>query len=55
MVEIHEHVEELKQEADKLEQEWQKKKLCGMMDWREKTQKKIQHWQQRVEHNRETW
>ena len=55
MMEIHQHVEELKQEADKLEQEWHKKKLCRMMAWREKTEKKIQHWQHRLENNKEAW
>ena len=55
MEENHQQVEELKLEADKLEQEWQKRKVCEMVEWKEKTQKKIQHWQHHLEHKKEAW
>lgn len=55
MEENHQHVAELKEEADKLEQEWQQKKICEMMEWKEKTQKKIQNWQVHLEHKKEAW
>ena len=48
-------MEELKQEADKLEKQWHKKKVCEMEEWKEKTQKKIQHWQHHLEHKKEAW
>ena len=55
MEENHQQVEELKQEADKLEKQWHKKKVCEMEEWKEKTQKKIQHWQDHLEHKKEAW
>jgi ElaB/YqjD/DUF883 family membrane-anchored ribosome-binding protein len=55
MEENHQHVEDLKQEADKLEQQWQQRKVCEMEEWKEKTQKKIQHWQHHLEHKKEAW
>ena len=55
MEENHQHVAELKEEADKLEQEWQQKKICEMMEWKEKTHKKIHNWQVHLEHQKEAW
>ena len=55
MEENHHQVEILKQEADMLEKKWMEKKINEVSEWKEKINKKQEHWDHLLQLQREQW
>lgn len=51
--ENHTQVEQLKEQADNLEKKWLKEKENEVYKWKETIQKKREHWDHYVSHQRE--
>ena len=54
MEENHHEVEVLKEQADKLEQKWQSRKVCEVNEWKDKISKKQECWEGSVKRCKET-
>ena len=52
--ENHHEVEVLKEQADKLEQKWQSRKVCEVNEWKDKISKKQECWEGSVKRCKET-
>lgn len=53
MEENHKEVEELKEQADKLERSWLEKKNHEVTEWKQKFHRQQEHWQHHLEHHKE--